>query len=86
MAFVGESRRNLQESWKNYVCLSKDEAQELLPLVDKLLQRTQKRWEYYNDIHESGEATSRQETARENLDEKIIRLESIKAAVNEILR
>lgn len=62
MAFIGESRAGLDNPWKLYVCLNSEDCEIVLEAVGKVLARKMKTYEYYRDIHESGEATEKQQT------------------------
>ena len=46
------------------VCITDSECAILLPYIQKAYESEYKKWGKYNDIHESGEATSRQEDLR----------------------
>lgn len=63
MAFIGESRKNGRDSqWKLYVCLDVEDCEMILEAISKVVARKLKTYEYYLDIHESGEATEKQQT------------------------
>lgn len=72
MAFIGESREGKDSSWKMYVCLDLKECEMIMDAVGKSVGRRLKSYEYYKDILEGGEATSKQEDkyaeAEENFD------------------
>lgn len=72
MSYIALSRRSLSDHWINTVCLTDYDGTVLLPYVQEMYDAEYKKWEKYNDIHEGGEATLRQENLRtiysENVD------------------
>jgi hypothetical protein len=62
MAYIDLTRRSLQDPHQNTLCLTKEECIVLLPFFRKAQEGVTKKWEKYKDIHETGEATTRQQT------------------------
>lgn len=60
MAFIGESREDLEHPWGRYVCLDKEDSKVLSQIIGLLVARKLRTFEYYRGIHESGEATVKQ--------------------------
>ncbi len=55
MSFIGESRETINSSWHFYVCLTKEDCMMIQKALDKIVERRQKKYEKYRDIHEGGE-------------------------------
>lgn len=72
MAFIGESRKGIDRSWKVYVCLDLEDCEVLSQIIGSLVARKLRSFEYYRGIIDSGEATEKQldklEKARDELD------------------
>ena len=72
MAFIGESRKEIDRSWKVYVCLDLEDCEVLSQIIGSLVARKLRSFEYYRGINDSGEATEKQldklEKARDELD------------------
>lgn len=72
MAFIGESRKGIDRSWKGYVCLDLEDCEVLSQITGSLVARKLRSFEYYKGIQNSGEATEKQldkfEKARDELD------------------
>ena len=60
MAFIGLSRKNQDAPWNPYVCLDKEDCKVLSQIIGSLVARKLRSFEYYDGIHESGEATEKQ--------------------------
>lgn len=83
MAFIGESRIDKSHPWSLYVCLDLEDCEVLSQIIGSLVARKIRSYEYYKDIHESGEATEKQE---DKLDKASDELNSAESIQNEILR
>ena len=57
--------------------INKDEAKILLPFIKRCLNAEKKQEDKYQDIHDSGEATDRQETMLMKQQNKVCTLDSI---------
>lgn len=64
-----------------YLCLSASECKSLLPVVEKVLSKAEKRYEHFRDVMEGGEATTRQQTLYMEAEENKENLESMKTAM-----
>ena len=81
MAFIGESRKDWNKPWSMYLCLSASECKSLLPVVEKVLSKAEKRYEHFRYVMEGGEATTRQQTLYMEAEENKENLESMKTAM-----
>lgn len=60
MAFIGLSRKNQDAPWNPCVCLDEEDCKVLSQIIGSLVARKIRSFEYYDGIHESGEATEKQ--------------------------
>jgi hypothetical protein len=60
MAFIGLSRKSQDTPWYPYVCLDKEDCRVLSQIIGSLVARKLRSFEYYDGIHEGGEATEKQ--------------------------
>lgn len=60
MAFIGLSRKHQNAPWNPYVCLDKEDCRVLSQIIGSLVARKLRSFEYYDGIHEGGEATEKQ--------------------------
>lgn len=60
MAFIGLSRKSQDAPWYPYVCLHKEDCRVLSQIIGSLVARKLRSFEYYDGIHEGGEATEKQ--------------------------
>ena len=60
MAFIGISRKGQDSPWLPYVCLNKEDCVVLSQIIGSLVARKLRTFEYYDGIHEGGEATEKQ--------------------------
>lgn len=60
MAFIGESRIDKSHPWSCYACLDLEDCKVLSQIIDSLVARKLRSYNYYKDILESGEATEKQ--------------------------
>lgn len=67
-------------------CLNEEEVKAILPEMIRIIKKAQKKSEYYNDIHEMGEMTERQENARLEANDKYLMLCDLKAQMEDYLR
>lgn len=61
MAFIGESRRTKDSPWNVYVCLDQKDCELIIDAIGKSVGRRLRSYEYFSDVMESGEATSKQQ-------------------------
>ena len=61
MAYSALSRKENAGPWELTLCLTSEDCKLLLPAFEKRLKEAEKKFEKYNDIHQGGEATEKQE-------------------------
>ena len=86
MAYTGESRKDMQSRWQFTLCLTADECKLLLPLFEKRLKEAEKKFEKYNDIHQGGEATERQEDLMMKYEEEMETMQQVVCAAKELIK
>lgn len=86
MAYLGESRKDMNSQWLFTLCLTAEECKLLLPLFENRLKEAGKKFEKYNDIHQSGEATERQQDLLMKYEEEMNALESVVASAKELIK
>lgn len=64
-----------------YLCLTANECKSLLPVVEKVLAKAEKRYEHFRDVMDVGEATTRQQTLYMEAEENKYNLEYMKMAM-----
>lgn len=62
MAYIDLTRGSLTSAHQNTLCLDKEECRVLLPFFKKALEGVVKKYNRYDDIHQSGESTEKQQT------------------------
>lgn len=77
MAYIALTRRNSTSTHQCTVCLDKNECNAIRPQIEKSLLQAKKKYERLKDIHDSGESSSRQQTAMCIVEERIESLESV---------
>lgn len=77
MSYINLTRRDATSALKYTVCLTEDECKILLPIIRKEAERVARKVAEYDDIHESGEATTRQENKRLKYSERLSKLSGI---------
>ena len=60
MAFIGLSRKDQDAPWYPFVCHNKEDCRVLSQIIGSLVARKLRSFEYYDGIHEGGEATEKQ--------------------------
>lgn len=86
MAFIGESRVTEMSPWKIYVCLSADDCKVLSNVIGSLVARKLRTFEYYDGIHQSGEATDKQIEKLEQAREELSTAEDIEEVVRKYIK
>ena len=81
MAFIGESRKGTDQAWHLYVCLDLEDCEVLSQIIGSLVARKLRTFEYYNSIHESGEATEKQVDKLERARDELNAAESIQKEI-----
>jgi hypothetical protein len=66
--------------------LTKEECKILLPFFQKAYKSVKSKYEKYNDIHNGGEATEREENLLMKYSEQLERLESVLSSIDDILK
>jgi hypothetical protein len=66
--------------------MTKEECKILLPFFQKAYKSVKSKYEKYNDIHNGGEATEREENLLMKYSEQLERLESVLSSIDEILK
>jgi len=61
MAYLDNTRDSISSPWRFTLCLTSEECKLLLPEFKSSLRRETRRYEKYKDIHESGDATEKQQ-------------------------
>lgn len=72
--------------WDSALCLTMEECEQLLPDMEDALRKSEKRYEKYRDIHESGEATTRQQDLMVAAEDKTKTLISVVSTIKELLK
>ena len=86
MAYIDNTRRSRSDAWEVSVCITKNECNVLLPYIQKAYKSELEKCEKYEDIHQSGEATERQEILRIKYEEKAEHLGSLISAINDLIK
>ena len=80
MSHIDGTRKSYSSPYEITVCMTKEECKILLPFFQKA------KYEKYNDIHNGGEATEREENLLMKYSEQLERLESVLSSIDEILK
>ena len=72
--------------WDSVLCLTMEECERLLPDMEAALKKSEKRYEKYRDIHEGGEATTRQQDLMVDAENKMKTLTSVVNTMKELLK
>lgn len=86
MSYTDYTKRNMSSPAELTVCLTKSECKTLLPFLRKVYKSVKFKYELYEDIHNSGEATERQENLREKYSGQMNQLESVLSSIDDILK
>lgn len=85
MSYIDYTRRSYSSAYEITVCITKGECETLLPFFKKAYKEIKLKHDKYQDIHEGGEATEKQEDKRikylsqlENLESILLAIETIK--------
>lgn len=70
----------------DFLEMTKEECKILLPFFQKAYKSVKSKYEKYNDIHNGGEATEREENLLMKYSEQLERLESVLSSIDEILK
>ena len=86
MSYIDSTRRSYSSPYEITVCMTKEECKILLPFFQKAYKSVKSKYEKYNDIHNGGEATEREENLLMKYSEQLERLESVLSSIDEILK
>lgn len=86
MSYIDYTKRNMSSPAELTVCLTASECQTLLPFFRKAYKSVQLKYELYEDIHNGGEATERQENLREKYSDQVNQLGCVLSSIDEILK
>lgn len=86
MSYIDYTRRSSGYAHEMTVCITKEECKTLLPFFKDAHKKVKRKHDKYEDIHEGGEATERQENLRMKYIDEIGRLESILSDIETILK
>ena len=73
-------------SHESVLVLSKDEVKRMLPFFKRCLKTERKLLERYQDIHESGEATERQENKLMKHEDNVLIMESVIQQAEQLIK
>lgn len=86
MSYIDRTRKSLVSAYEITVCITKEECKVLLPFFEKAYKEVKSKYEKYEDVHNGGEATERQENLRYKYLERCEHLESVLSTINTILQ
>lgn len=86
MSYIDNTRRSSTSQCEITVCMTKEECKILRPFFKKAYKDAKSKYEKYNDIHDGGEATEREENLLMKYSEQLESLESVISAIDEITK
>lgn len=86
MSYIDYTRRSPDHAHEITVCITKEECKVLLPFFKNAHKRVKQKHDKYEDIHEGGEATEKQENMRMRYIDELEDLESILSDIDAILK
>lgn len=86
MAHIEPVRIGKTPFWDSTLCLTMEECEQLLPDLEAALKKSEKRYEKYKDIHEGGEATTRQQDLLIDAESKMKTLTAVVNTIYELLK
>lgn len=86
MSYIDYTRRSPDHAHEITVCITKEECKVLLPFFKNAHKRVKQKHDKYEDIHEGGEATEKQENMRMRYIDELEGLESILSDIDAILK
>ena len=86
MSYIDSTRKSYSSPYEITVCMTKEECKILLPFFQKAYKSVKSKYEKYNDIHNGGEATEREENLLMKYSEQLERMESVLSSNDEILK
>lgn len=86
MSYIDSTRRSRNSAYEITVCMTKEECKVLLPFFKDAHKKVKQKYDKYEDIHQGGEATERQESMRMRYIDELEGLESILSDIDTILK
>lgn len=86
MSYIDNTRRSSNHAYEITVCITKEECKILLPFFREAHKKVKQKYNKYQDIHEGGEATERQENMLLKYTEELEHLESILLDINNLVK
>lgn len=86
MSYIDCTRGSKFDPLEDVVCLSKRECLQLLPLLKKIHKKVMAKYIYYNDVHEGGYSTTREDNLRVKYEDQLQVLEGVLAAIDDLLK
>lgn len=86
MSYIDNTRRSRNSAYEITVCMTKEECKVLLPFFKDAHKKVKQKYDKYEDIHQGGEATERQESMRMRYIDELEGLESILSDIDTILK
>lgn len=86
MSYIDNTRRSSNHAYEITVCITKEECKLLLPFFREAHKKVKQKYNKYQDIHEGGEATERQENMLLKYTEELEHLESILLDINNLVK
>lgn len=86
MSYIDNTRRSRSSAYEITVCMTKEECKVLLPFFKDAHKKVKQKYDKYEDIHQGGEATEKQESMRMRYIDELEGLESILSDIDTILK
>lgn len=86
MSYIDNTRRSSNYAYEITVCITKEECKVLLHFLKHAHKKVKQKYDKYQDIHEGGDATERQENMRMKYIDELEGLDSILSAIDIILK
>lgn len=86
MSYIDYTRRSSNSIYEMTVCITKEECKTLLPFFKSAYKKIKQKHDKYEDIHEGGEATEKQDNLRMKYTDELGYLESILSEIETILK
>jgi len=86
MSYIDNTRISSAYPYELTVCINKKECKIMLPFFMKAYKSVKSKYEKYNDIHDGGDATEREDNLLIKYSEQLESLESVISAIDEITK
>jgi len=86
MSYIDNTRISSAYPYEPTVCINIKECKIMLPFFMKAYKSVKSKYEKYNDIHDGGDATEREDNLLIKYSEQMQSLESIISAIDEITK